>query len=55
MAKFYKFYTLWVNIEKKFLLQEMVGEGGGGADAIYIYVALYFICKIVKINMHVCT
>ena len=27
---------------KKFLLEEMMGEGGG-PDAIYIYVALYFV------------
>ena len=39
---FYKFYAFWINMEKRFLLQEMVGEGGG-ADAIYIYVALYFV------------
>ena len=42
MEKFYKFYAFWVNMEKVFAWGND-GGGGGGPDAIYIYVALYFV------------
>ena len=41
MEKFYKFYAFWVNMEKVFAWGN--DGGGGGPDAIYIYVALYFV------------
>ena len=43
MEKFYKFYAFWVNIEKKFLLQEMVGEGGRGWCHLHLCDPLFYL------------